>query len=158
MISQGSKLIEDSKYLYFKNIGAKLSKPETGIKTYWSLISNLLNKAKIPIIPPLLENDILISDLTAKAEIFYEYFIQQCTTVDTSSNIPQDTIPSAPPLTEFTISDKKILTIIRSLNPSKAHGWDNISICMIQIRNDALLLPLKLIFENCLRNGIFPEM
>ena len=158
MISQGSKLIEDAKDMFFKNIGVKLSKPETGIKTYWSLINNLLNKAKIPIIPPLLDNDIFILDFTAKAEIFNEYFIQQCTTIDTGSTIPQDTIPCAPPLTEFTISDEKILTIIRSLNPNKAHGWDDISIRMIQICDDALLLPLKLIFENCLRYGIFPEM
>ena len=158
MISQGSKLIEDAKDMYFKNVGVKLSKPETGIKTYWSLINNLLNKAKIPIIPPLLENDIFILDFTAKTEIFNKYFIQQCTTNDTGSTIPQDTIPSAPSLTEFTISNEKILTAIRSLNPNKAHGWDDISIRMIQICDDALLLPLKLIFENCLRHGIFPEM
>ena len=29
---------------------------------------------------------------------------------------------------------------------------------MIQIPDDALLLPLELIFENRLRHGIFPEM
>ena len=45
MMSQGSILIDDAKYLYFKNIGGKLSKPETGIKTYWSLINSLLNEA-----------------------------------------------------------------------------------------------------------------
>ena len=54
MISQGSKLIEDAKDKYFKNIGAKLSKSETGIKTYWSLIKNLLNKDKITNNPPTL--------------------------------------------------------------------------------------------------------
>jgi len=57
MRSQGSILIKDAKDRYFKKIGAKLSRPDNGIKTYWSLINNILNKAKIPIIPPLLEND-----------------------------------------------------------------------------------------------------
>ena len=104
MISKGSKLIEDAKDRYFKKIGTTLSSPETGIKSYWSLINRFLNKAKIPIIPPLLENDIFVLDFTAKAEIFNEYFLQQCTTIDTGSTIPQNVIPIAPPLNEFTIS------------------------------------------------------
>ena len=158
MISKGSKLIEDAKDRYFKKIGTTLSSPETGIKSYWSLIHRILNKAKIPTIPPLLENDIFVLDFTAKAEIFNEYFIQQCTTIDTGSTIPQNVIPIAPPLNEFTISDENILKTIRSLNPNGAHGWNDISIRMIKLCDDALLLPLKLIFQNCLSQGIFPEM
>ena len=158
MISKGSKLIEDAKDRYFKKIGTTLSSPETGIKSYWSLINRILNKAKIPIIPPLLENDIFVLDFTAKAEIFNEYFIQQCKTIDTGSTIPQNVIPIATPLNEFTISDENILKIIRSLNPNKAHGWDDSSIRMIKLCDDALLLPLKLIFQSCLSQGIYPEM
>ena len=158
MISRGSKQIEDAKDRYFKKIGTKLSSPETGIKKYWSLINKLLNKDKIPIIPPLLENDIFVLDFTEKAEIFNEYFIQQCTAIDSGSKIPENITPSTPPLTEFTISDQKVIFIIHSLNPNKANGWDDISIRMIKLCDDALLLPLKLIFENCLSQGIFPEM
>ena len=139
-------------------IGVTLSSPETGIKIYWSLINRILSKAKVPIIPPLLENDIFVLDFTAKAEIFNEYFIQQRTTIDTGSTIPQNLLHIAPPLNDFTISDEKILKIIRSLNPNKAHGWDDISIRMIKLCDDALLLPPRLIFENCLSLGIFPEM
>ena len=76
----------------------------------------------IIIIPPLLENDIFVLDFTAKAEIFNEYFIQQCTTIDTGSAVPKSVIPIAPPLNELTISEEKILKIIRLLNPNKAHG------------------------------------
>lgn len=74
MTSRGSKLIEDAKDRYFKRIIAKLSSPETGIKTYWPLINKVLNKAKIPIISPLLENDIFALAFTEKAEIFNEIF------------------------------------------------------------------------------------
>ena len=69
MISQGSKLIEDAKDKYFMKIGRALSNSDTGKKLYWSLINKILNKAKIPIIPPLLEDDIFVMDFTAKAEI-----------------------------------------------------------------------------------------
>ena len=97
-------------------------------------------------------------NFTAKAEVFNDYFIAQCTTIDTGSEIPKFNSPIASPLTEFTISDEKILRIIRSLNPNKAHGWDDISIHVIKVCDDALLLPLRLIFENCLNQGIFPDM
>ena len=49
------------------------------------------------------------------------------------------------------------MSIIRSLNPDKAHGWDDISVRMIKLCDKALVFPLKLIFENCLRQGVFPE-
>ena len=31
------------------------------------------------------------------------------------------------------IKEDDILLIIKNLNPNKAHGWDNISACMIQL-------------------------
>ena len=62
-------MIEDAKQKYLMKIGQKLSDPNTGQKTYWSLINKILNKVKIPIIPPLLENDIFVLDFTTKAEI-----------------------------------------------------------------------------------------
>ena len=67
MISFGSKMIEDAKDKYFTKIGRTLSNPETGRKLYWSLINKILNKAKIPIIPPLLENDVFVLDFSEKA-------------------------------------------------------------------------------------------
>ena len=65
MIARGSKPVEDAKYKYFFNIGRKLSDPSTGTKTYWSLVNKILNKAKIPEIPPLLENDIFVLDFAS---------------------------------------------------------------------------------------------
>ena len=53
MISEGSKLIEDAKRNYLLKAGNTLANPGTSRKTYWSLINTVLNKAKIPIIPPL---------------------------------------------------------------------------------------------------------
>ena len=158
MILQSSKIIEEAKSQYFKKIGRTLSNSKTSQKTYWSLINKIMNKAKIPVIPPLLEKDIFVLDFESKAQIFNDYFVGQCTTIDTGSEVPSQLVYSAPPLTEFQISEEKILSIIRSLNPNKAHGWDNISVRMIKICDDSLVLPLKLIFENCLRRGVFPEV
>ena len=89
---------------------------------YWTLINKILNRAKIPIIPPLLENNKFVMDFITKADIFNEYFIQQCTTIDTGSKLPPLLEPNVPLLTYFTISDERILSIIRSFDSNKAHG------------------------------------
>ena len=151
-------MIEDAKQKYLMKVGQTLSNPNTGQKTYWSLINKILNKVKIPIIPPLLENDIFVLDFTTKAEIFNDYFILQCTIIDTGSAVPNDVPFQAPTLSNFHISDEKILRIIRSLNPNKAHGWDDISVRMIKMSDEALVVPLRLIFENCKNKGIFPQI
>ena len=91
-------------------------------------------------------------------EIFNDYFILQCTVIDTGSAVPDDVPFHVPPLSNFHISDETILRIIRSLNPTEAHGWDDISVRMINISDEALVVPLRLIFENCKNEGVFPQI
>ena len=157
MTSEATRLIEDAKRNYFRKAGKTLANPGTCSKTYWTLINTVLNKAKIPIIPPLLENGLFVTDFTEKRQIFNDYFILQCTTIDTGSEIPHDAPVPTSQISEFLISDK-ILNIIRSLNPDKAHGWDDISVRMIKLSDAALVTPLKIIFTNCLKYGVFPEV
>ena len=116
-----------------------------------------MNKAKIPIIPPLLENGLFVTDFTEKAQLFNNHFLLQCTTMDTGSAIPSEVQPNPTSINDFAISEEKILNIIRSLNPNKAHGWDEISIRMIKLSDVALVNPLRIIFSNCLRQGVFPK-
>ena len=61
------------------------------------------------------------------------------------------------PLNSFSITEKDILVIIKSLDPNKSHGWDNISIKMIKMCGESLALPLKMIFEAALNDGVFPD-
>ena len=126
-------MIEGAKRNYLRKTGQTLANPGTSNKTYWTLINTVLNKAKIPIIPPLSENGLFITDFTEKTQLFNDHFILQCTTIDTGSEIPQDTPRISTQIEEFAISEEKILKIIRSLNPNKAHGWDGISTRMIKL-------------------------
>ena len=70
MVSEGSKLIEDAKRNYLLKVGQTLANPRTSSKNYWPLISTVLNKVKIPIIPPLLEDGLFVTDFAEKAQIF----------------------------------------------------------------------------------------
>ena len=47
-----------------------------------------------------------------------------------------------------------ILSIIRNLNASKAHGWDKISIWMITLCGKTMAIPLKLIFRSMLEQVV----
>ena len=46
---------------------------------------------------------------------------------------------------------------IRSLDPKKAHGWDDISINMIKLCDIEIVKPLYLIYKECLDTGRFPS-
>ena len=99
-----------------------------------------------------------MTDFTDKAQLFNDSFILQFTTIDSGSIIPEYAPETATLINDFVISDEKILKIIRSLNPNKAHGWDEISVRMIKLSDATLVTPLKIIFTNCLRRGMFPEI
>lgn len=49
------------------------------------------------------------------------------------------------------------IIIIKTLNPKKAHGWDEISIRMIQMASHSITKPLSIIYKNCMNKGIFPD-
>ena len=44
------------------------------------------------------------------------------------------------------------------MDPTKAHGCDNLSIKKIQICKEMITIPLKLIFDQLLKEGKFPEI
>ena len=88
LISYTSKSIENAKHRYFMKIGHALSNSNSGSKRYWSLINKVLNKPKVPLIPPLLENGVFITDFEKNSQIFNDYFILQCSTLETGSQIP----------------------------------------------------------------------
>ena len=80
------------------------------------------------------------------------------TTIDTGSEIPHDAPAPLTLINDFNISEEKILNVIRSLNPNKAHGLDEISARMIKSADASLVTPLMIMFTNCLRQGVFPEI
>ena len=64
MVENGRKMIEIVKRTYFLKVGRTLANPGTGKKTCWSLLNNVLNKARTPIVSLLLEDNSFISDFT----------------------------------------------------------------------------------------------
>ena len=150
-------LISTTKTSYFLNLGNKLNNTSTSPKVYWSILNRLMNKIKIPTIPPLLMNGKLETDFQTKANMFNVFFSNQCTIENNQSSLPSFINKTGLRLPNITFSLDDICKIIKNLNPNKAHGHDGISIKMIQLCGNSLTTPLSIIFQNALASGTFPD-
>ena len=150
-------LILNAKEKYLQAEGAKLADPKTGQKSYWKVMNKFMNKCKVPRVPPLFENNKFITNCFEKATFFNSYFSEQCTPFSTESVLPGITFNTNNRLESFPITLQEIKDIISVLQPKKAHGPDTISVTMIQLCGEHLCIPLKIIFQNILKTGIFPD-
>ena len=156
--NETSRMITDAKESYFSTLGRKLSNPALGLKTYWTTLNRIINKKETTNIPPLLENGIFVTKFQKKADIFNDFFVQQC-----FLNLNDSVLPNPFPrcnhhLENISIDADKVLKIIRSLDCNKAHGWDNLSISMVKICDSGIVKPLCLIYEKSMMTGIFPDI
>ena len=105
---------------------------------------------KLPIIPPLLVNNNQISNFREKANIFKDFFVQQCQLKANNSILPTNQIfYTQNRLRNFDIDCWEILKLINGLNPHKAHGHDGISIRMVKLCNLTITKPLLIIYKTC---------
>ena len=149
--------ITNAKEKYLRNLGEKLADPTTGQKTYWKILNKFLNKCKIPRIPPLLVDDKFIIDYKEKASLFNTFFASQCTPLLNDSELPPLIFRTNNRINSFETTHDEIKNIISGLSTNKAHGPDKISVNMIKLCGQHLCVPLKIIFDNILETGIFPD-
>ena len=143
-----NELISSTKALYYENLAKNLNNPLLQAKTYWSILKTFYSDRKIPLIPPLLVDDKFVADIKTKANIFNEYFAEQCTPLKNSSVVPiNQRFLTQSRLTSLDFNEEHVLKIIGALNIHKAHGHDDIRIRMIKICDKPLLKPLILLFQ-----------
>ena len=152
-----AEAIEISKKNYLLKLGGKLADNNTGQKSYWKIVNNLLNKCKIPRIPPLLIADRFVTNCQEKATFFNNFFAAQCQPFQNASVLPNFYLLTGAKLETCEVTNEQISNILASLKTNKAHGPDDISVNMIKLSGNTLCAPLKLIFNNILTTGIFPK-
>ena len=84
------------------------------------------------------------SILKKKSELFKSFFAKQCTHIENGSNLPTQILRRTnKSLNTINLTEKDdILSVIRKLNPNKAHGHDQIIIRMLHICDKAKCKPL----------------
>ena len=81
-----------------------------------------------------------------------------CTPIQNTSILPPFFRWANARITSCHVTEEDIVLIIKTLDSSKAHGWDNISIKMIKIWGESITVPLKVIFEQSLKEKKFLEV
>ena len=90
--------------------------------------------------------------------MFNNFFADQCSILKGKSKLPGTlSIETRESLTKMDFSSNDILKIIKNLEPNKAHGHDMIGIRMVNIYDDSICKPLKLVFQSSLESGKFPN-
>ena len=154
--TQLKNLIEHSQEKYYLRISKKLINPMTSLKSYWSILKTLSNNKKIPCIPLLLQDNKYVTDFKKKAELFNLFFAKQCSIIDNFRALPSNFLKKIDKsISAITFTCDDIATLIRNLDPSKAHGHDMISIRMLKLCGKPICKPLDLIFQSCIKQGKF---
>ena len=86
--NETTRLLDAAKDNYFKSLGRKLTDAKTCIKAYWQKVNKILKKNKVTCIPSLLEDDAFVINFQTKIVTFNEHFVQQCSLINKSSQLP----------------------------------------------------------------------
>ena len=138
-------------------MGTKLFDSRSSPKTSWQFLNKILNKCRVPRIPPIISNSKLLINCLEKVQCFNNFLLSHCKT-----NVNNCILPALAYLTDsrlgtIQITENEIKSIIMSLNPNKTHGCDIISIEMLQLCAESIHIPLGIIFRNIVITGIFPD-
>ncbi len=155
--NQTNKLITQAKNSYYEKLGKLISDPSTGQKHFWSAFKRLSNKKKTTNIPPIIENNVYVTNFQHKASIFNSYFAEQCTILDNGSTLPPLNYHTDSLLSDITINPDEIVEIILMHKLKKAHGCDNISMAMLKLCPKEIAVPLSMIFQHSINTGSFPD-
>ena len=135
----------------------KLDNSDTAPKSYWSIMNKFLNNKKLSIISPVIFKGKLMSYFEKKAELFNNHFASQRSLVKNASALPNLEHKTDKRLNYFFMNKNYILSIIKNLNASKAHGWREKLTRMIKPYCKTIVIPVKLIFRSMLKEGVFPN-
>ena len=116
-----------------------------------------MNRARLPVIPPILAGNILVLNCIDKCKQFACFFSKQCKLNVNNSILPPQNFLTDHRIDSIQIDDATILSLVRNLNPNKAMGPDGISARMLILADASVVLPLKLIYSNILNKSIYPD-
>ena len=98
-----------------------------------------------------------ISNFKKQANIFDEYFVNQCT-INVNDSVLPNLVPNTDAsLSYFSVTTDYIINIINNLSSNKAHDYDGTSVSMLTLCASEVAIPLQIIFQDCIDSGMFPD-
>ena len=151
-----------AKKLYYHH---KLNEYSDNPKKTWDILRTLLpTKSNSNMPNSLAVNDSLITDPADIAEEFNKYFADigerlanSIYNIDPNDFLSYLKNPCLSSIYLQPVSPQETCTIINSLKQNKANGHDDILPYFLKIAAPSIALPLSMILNCCLSNGIFPS-
>jgi hypothetical protein len=153
---EAKKAFRNSKYHYYQNLTNKILNPETTTKSFWKLVKLTYGNKQCSGIPPLIENDTVITNDKDKAILLNEYFADQTVLPASDVLLPPFSYLTDARLSQITILPQTVKNILLNLNINKSNGPDNISYRLLKSCASTLCDPLAYIFNKSLLLGIYP--
>ena len=114
-----SNAISFSKVKYHERLAIKLNDPKTAPKTCWSIAKIFFNVSKFPLISPILVYNEFITNFSVKANLFNDFFREQCRPIRNDSSLPNNqTIETVNRLLDINIYADTAIKLICSLDPN----------------------------------------
>ena len=118
----------------------------------------MVNKCRVPKIPTLLVNNLLLLISSVKARYFNDFFSKQRTPIINNDVLPAPSLLTNKRIGHVNIEKEEIISLVRNINPNKATGSDGISDQMLLLCDGSVSLPLQMIFRNILSRSIYPDI
>ena len=105
----------------------------------------------------MIVDDKFITNVKSKAVAYNDYFANQCKILSNRSTLPTFDYLTRARLNSISLTEDDVVCVLKTLKAGKANGPDQISSKMLQLCGNSIETPLKIIFDNILLTGIFPE-
>lgn len=130
---------------------------------YHSILKDISGYRRNDTIPPLIENDIILSDDCSKAQSFNAYFCAQTNLSLTDANREhlRDYINNQPAtaysLQSISVDHHDVIQVINSLDASKACGPDRLPTKILKMTAAFTAEPIAKLLNKSLAKGIYPS-
>ena len=148
-----------AKQIYYEGLSTKLRNANIAPKVWWKTLNSIIRgNTSYSEYPPLINNNVEVSDDIEKAELFNNYFNIISSVDDSNARLPQDNFTSDHNLSDIVITNDDVKDVLSLLNVSKATGPDLINPRLLKEAPDQLCNPLARLFNLSLRKAIFPDV
>ena len=151
-------MIRKSKQSHTDKLKEKLTSEQLSSKDWWKTLKHFISPAKSSSIPPLNDNDIIVSDPTEKANLLNNYFRDQTILNDNNVEVPY--CPSHNVFSELdslVLNREEVSSILKSLPIGKAVGPDGVSNRILKELAEKIDEPLSYLFNQSLSQGHVPD-
>ena len=151
-------LIRKSKQSHTDKLKKKLTSDQLSSKDWWTTLKHFISPVKSSSIPPLNENNIIVSAPTEKANLLNNFFRDQTILNDNNVEVPYcPTHDVFSELDSLVLNREEVSSILKSLPIGKAVGPDGVSNRILKELAEKIDEPLSRLFNQSLFQGRVPD-